>query len=205
MNYRLRLREGSDLTMYLEDFEAEIRRIDALVFATRMRSSIRVCVTRELPEGSGHGVRAGVVSSYFPKLLLSCGDSIMPLHDGEECHIIWIAGVGKSLRSAFVDGGGDRWLRRLWFQSACMLARARILNHPSWFPVAQLRTVQSIRKHVALFGPSFFREHPRLPLIASSPERTEKELDLCLTQTLIDAGLQQGMSEFEALHLLTEP
>ena len=24
MNYRLRLREGSDLTMYLEDFEAEI-------------------------------------------------------------------------------------------------------------------------------------------------------------------------------------
>jgi hypothetical protein len=196
--------EKPDLQMYLADFKEEVRRIDALVFAVRGRECAPVCV---LDEGSAvfeSAIRVGVVASFFEHNPLSAlateNIAVLPAKSGH--YVLWRRGIIRSIDTIFRHGTADAGLRRLWFQSATMLVRARVLCHQNFFRGVRIRTHASMRPHAALFGETVFSELPKLPALMHAQKCTDAEMDLRLTQVLIDAGLQRGMQESEALQFL---
>lgn len=197
--------EKPDLPMYLDDLKAEMRRIDAYIFAARGKACAPIIVLPTEPEDvAERGVRTGVVASFLDATPLQTpvkqNVTVLPCDSGY--YVIFESGAQRSIEAMFRHGGGDAGLRKLWFQTAAMLTRARVLHCRNLFRGVRLRTYASMRPHAALFGETVFSELPQLPTVIGLQKCTDREMDLRLTQTLIDASIQRGMMEYEALQFL---
>ena len=100
---------------------------------------------------------------------------------------------------------GDAALKNFWLLTAVSLVRARVLFRSKLFPNARLRTIESMSRHVDVFGEEGFCELRKLPDIlgAELTVASDVELDMQLTQRLFVAALMGGQSRAEALSFVT--
>ncbi len=195
----------ASLSMYLDDFREEVGRIDRLVF-TPEHTFACIYEMSECPQSGGRRSRIDAVAHFFTVTPLPefTAPNISLLPKRPECYALFTDAVGRAVEAMFRQGHADAGLRKLWFRSAVALVRARVLFRSNWFRGVRERTCASIRPHAGLFGETVFAEISRLPeMLRDTKHFSRTEIDVRLTQLLVDAALENGASETEALSFLT--
>ena len=197
-------------TLYASDCKEAIRRVDAHIFEGVAKSPAQVFIFPDFPESGISGEHVGRMLSLlhnYPDKSLFPLESVARLESKQECYVIWehqlTRKVEQLLRNPNNSGLGDSALRELWFLLAVGLVRRRVLYRTKWFPNAKLRDVRSIRKHAHLLGNDVFLELRRLELKHEANDDRPALLDIHLTQEIVGAALNAGMSESDALAYIT--
>jgi hypothetical protein len=200
--------ETASMTLYLLDLEAQIHALDAQIFVGH--PSAVILISDDYPELGIPGERVGTMASFLYEMPRPAGDSsIVSFPKKSEGYIVWRTGIERKIsfiaRHPEYQGLGDASLRDFWLLTAISLVRARVLNHQKWFPLARLRTIESMAKHIKLFGEDGFVQLRKLPdeLAAELTVASATELDMQLTQRLFVAAVTHGATHEDAFSLLT--
>lgn len=196
--------------LYVEDCALAIRRIDSLIFEGIGKTSAQVIVLDEFPDKGIIGEHVGRVLSFFrhyPADQLFPYAHIAQLQNAQECYIVWrkqlIRKVERLLQHPNHSGLGDHALRELWLLMGSGIVRRRVMYRKEWFPHAKLRDMHSMRKHADLLGADAFLELRRLELKHEGNDERPAVLDIDLTQELVGAAKNSGMSDEDAVMLVT--
>lgn len=185
--------DRSDVRLYQEDFVAEIRRLDDLVFVQHGHPPATIVSFPEYPEGGMPGIRVGMIASLLKKVPAGGVDAanVITFPKNHECYALWQSGIARKLRSPQFSGYGDVQIRQFWFLSAIALVRSRVILRRKWFPAATLRTVKSMRrKHSSIFGEDAFMEMRKLADMFDGRELSDVEMDMQLTMFYAAAAIQ---------------
>jgi hypothetical protein len=205
-------------SLYLRDFEAQIRAVDVYVSDRAGHAPSLILIYEESPNKAG-GYHVEDLASYYPRhKVVFINAPIQPKRVGRpalhfSAYVIHAPMVTKfveqTLERSTLSGYGDQTISEFWIMLAVTLVRFRVLAHKELFPGVKLRTKEDMIKHRLLFARSN-NEIEGLRNIESQYTRLtprDREdpynVDTFWTLQLFSHALESGCAFEEALEYIT--
>lgn len=204
-------------SVYLHDFEAQIREVDMSIFGKSGHPLANICIFEERPDKAG-GYHILNLASYYAQLPLVFVSTNW--HKKETRKTVSVNAytiyapmveqfVERTIERSTLSGNGDHVIMTCWSIFAVTLARFRVLAHKEFFPDVKLRTMKSMVKYRLLFTENnneiegYRNIEEQFAKLTAKQQGDPHNVDVFLTLQLVDRTLQSGHTFDDALEYVT--